>query len=232
MRKNGSRFISIAQYRTTDLFVFALILALSEVLTFFAVHWLPDQAIYSVSFMIPIVLTVMMRWGWPGAFYAAGSGLIFCLTQASAARGIDYASYIIGNSFIALMLIPLYLIGKDRIRAKWWGSALFAVGGWACVYLGKSLVWTIAFAISPVAGAYIWSGFAYYAVADLFSLIIGVLVILILRKLNGMFEDQVEYLKRVDKERKEKMRIDQFGENLGEIDEETFNILNKDNDLF
>lgn len=232
MRKNGSRFISIKQYKTTDLFIFALILGVAELLNFFAVSWFPNQLVYNFSLMIPIVLTIMMRWGWPSVFYAVASGLLVCVMRGGGASGINYACYIIGNAFVALMLIPAYLIGRDKIRAKWWSSALFLIGGWLCVYFGRSLVWTIAFAISPVAGRYVWSGFVEFAVGDLFSLIIGTVLVLILRRLDGMFEDQVSYLKRMEKARQEKLRVDQFGENLGEIDEETFNILNKDNDLF
>lgn len=232
MRKNGSRFISIKQYRSTDLFVFALVLAAAEILTFLAAKWFPGQAFYTFSLMVPVVLTVMMRWGWPSVLYAAACGLLVCLLGVRAAQGINYACYIIGNTFIALMLIPAYLIGRDKIRVKWWSSALFTLGGWLCVYLGRSLVWMIAFAISPVEGAFIWSGFTAFALSDSLSLAVAVLVILVLRRLDGMFEDQVAYLKRVDKERRDRMRIDQFGENLGEIDEETFKILNKDNDLF
>ncbi len=130
------------------------------------------------------------------------------------------------------MLLPTYLIGKDKIRSKWWSSALFALGGWVSVYLGRSVVWAVAYAISPLDGASVWSGFVNFAVGDMLSLIMTVVVVLVLRRLNGMFEDQISYLKRLDKEKRDKMRIDQFGENLGEIDEETFNILNKDNDLF
>lgn len=229
MRKNGSRLISIQQYRATDLFVFALVLALAELFGYLAAQWLPSQAIYTFSFMVPIVLTVMIRWGWQSVFYAAGAGLLVCLLGASKAQGINYTCYIIGNAFIALMLLPTYLIGKDKIRSKWWGSALFALGGWVSVYLGRSIVWAIA---ASVAGMNAWAGFVSFAVGDMLSLIMSVVVVLVLRRLNGMFEDQISYLKRIDKEKQDKMRIDQFGENLGEIDEETFNILNKDNDLF
>lgn len=230
MRKNGSRLISLKQYRGTDLFIFALILGAAEILTWLAAKWFPMQAIFTFSLMIPISLTVMMRWGWPSVFYPVVSGLIVCLLASASA--INYACYIIGNAFMALMLIPTYLIGRDKIRSKWWSSALFAIGGWLCVYLGKSLVWAVGYSIHPMTGSTMWAGFVGFAGGDLLSLAVALLVILVFRRLDGMFEDQKTYLERVERQRKEKMRIDQFGENLGEIDEEAFNILNKDNDLF
>ena len=232
MRKNGSRLISVKQYRATDLFVFALILAVSELLSFQAGRWFPAVATYTFSLLVPIVLTVMMRWGWQGVVYAAACGLFGCLLHVSTATGLQYATYIIGNTFIALMLIPLKFIGKGRIRSRWWASALFAIGGWLCVYLGRATAWAIGYAISPVKGMYAWSGFVQYAVGDLLSLVMGVVVILVLRRLDGMFEDQKSYLLRVDKERRDRMRRDSFGDEPVEIDEESLSILNRGNDLY
>ena len=64
------------------------------------------------------------------------------------------------------------------------------------------------------------------------SLFAAVAVLLIMRKLDGMFEDQKSYLKRVDKERRDRMKYDGFGDEPVEIDEESLSILNKDNDLY
>ena len=233
MRKNGSRLISVKQYRATDLVIFALILLVAELLTFYAGKWFPGGALFTFSLMIPIVLTVMMRWGWPGIFYAAASGLLLCLLSLpNGVSGVQYATYIIGNAFIGLMLIPLRFIGKENIRKHWWASALFTIGGWLCVYIGKSVVWAIAFAISPISGSTAVAGFASYVVSDSLSLFMALVVVLVLRRLDGMFEDQKSFLKRLDKERRDRMRRDEFGDEPIEIDEETLSILNRDNDLY
>ncbi len=130
------------------------------------------------------------------------------------------------------MLIPMKLIGKDKIRSRWWASALLFVGSWLCVYLGRATVWAIGYSISPIANSAAWHGFISFAFSELFSLVVGFVLVLVLRRIDGMFEDQITFLKRVDKERKDKLRVDQFGDNDGIIDEESFNILKKDNDLF
>lgn len=231
MRKNGSRLISVKQYRLTDLFVFALILAAAELLAFLATKWFPSEATYTFSLMVPIVLTIMMRWGWPGIIHAVAGGLLVCIIKSDAS-GAQYCAYTIGNAFIALMLIPLHFIGKDKIKAKWWASALYAIGGWLCVYLGRSAAWAVAYSVSPVAGTAVWSGFYVYSVGDIFSLFMSFAVVLILRRFDGMFEDQKSYLKRLDRERKERVRRDEFGDEQIEIDEETLSILNRDNDLY
>lgn len=232
MRKNGSRLISVKQYRATDLFVFALILVAAEILRYFAGKWFPLGALFTFSLAVPIVLTVMMRWGWPSVLHMAAIGITISIINADSATGVQFAVYIIGNMCMALMLIPTYLIGRDKMGKRWWSSVLFVIGGWLCVYIGKSVVWAIGYAISPVAGLSAWTGFEAYAVADLLSLVVAIVVVLVLRRFDGMFEDQMAYLKRLDKERRDRMRYDGFGDAPVEIDEESLSILNRNNDLY
>lgn len=233
MRKNGSRQISLQQYRLTDLFLFVLILAVSELIGYFAAGMWPSEAYYTVSFSIPIVLLVMMRWGWPSVLYSLLSGLIVCLMNLKDISGNQWACYLIGNAFIGLMLIPRYLIGSKKINSKWWSMALFAIGGWLSVYLGKSIVWAIGFAISPVEGYTAASAFVLFLRSDLLSLVMGVVLMVILRKLDGMTEDQNEFLRRLDTENKDRLKQDAFYDNGVELDEEALEILKKsDNDLY
>ena len=55
---------------------------------------------------------------------------------------------------------------------------------------------------------------------------------LIMRKLEGMMEDQKTFLQRKHVERQDKVRRDNYGDELADIDEEALEILNKENDLF
>ncbi|MGN0806461.1 MAG: hypothetical protein ACI4MC_05420 [Candidatus Coproplasma sp.] len=203
---------------------------MGELLPHLAMMWFPTQATFTLSFMVPIVVVLMMRWGWPSVFYALASGLIYCLLNGGTGR--QFATYMIGNAFIAFMLIPRYLIGADKISSKWWASALFTIGGWICVYLGRAIVSAIGLAISPVEGANAGAGFVAFALYDIMSPIIGALIVIVLRRFDGMFEDQKSFLGRLDGERKEKMRRDEFGDELEEIDQESLEILNKENDLY
>jgi hypothetical protein len=230
MRKNGSRLISYKQYRTTDLFLFAAILAVAELTGHFATVWFPSEALYTFSFIVPISLIIMVRWGWQSIFFALESGLMYCLLNSGDGR--SYLVYLIGNAFIMLMMIPLKLIGASKISSKWYFSALFVVGGWLCVYLGRAVVWTICYAVVPVDGVVIYAGFVNFAMYDLLSLIMAMVIVLALRRFDGMFENQKSYLKRIDKERRDRMRPDEFGLDPVEIDEESLGILNKDTDLY
>jgi len=131
------------------------------------------------------------------------------------------------------MLLPLKLIGYKKIFSSVWKAALFAAAAWVCVYLGRSTVFAVCYAISPVEGAAAYSGFSAFAVSDVISLLMAVVLAAVLRRADGMFENQKEYLIRLDNERKEKMRRDTYGDEYIEIDEESLSILNKhDDDLY
>lgn len=227
MRKNGSKSISLNQYRLTDLFLFLLIMAVGEVLSHFAlVHFASKTITYSVTFLLPITLIVMMRWGWQGILFAAADGLLFCILNSAGWQ--TYILYAVGNMAIAAMYGVLRLVGKKRIAGRWFFSLLFVVGGWLCVALGRSLI-GLCFGQNFISSLLYCIGLGD---TGLMSLALAIIIVLVLRRFDGMWEDQKSYLLRLDSERKEKMRRDEFGDEHIEIDEETLSILNKKNDLY
>lgn len=228
MRKNGSRLISVKQYKTTDLFLFAVILIVSEVLGHYATVWFSSSAYFVLSLTVPISALVIARWGWWGVFYPLIGGLTGCILSKASIN--YYVSYCVGGMALGLMLLPAKLIGIDKIRSKWYYTALFAIGAWVSVYLGRSLMWMAAFAVKPVKGSTLTAGFTGFGL-DVLSLVIGVIVLLLMRRLDGMFEDQKSYLKRIDKERRDRMKYDEYAE-PGELDEEALSVLHRDNDLY
>lgn len=222
MRKNG-RLISFRQYKLTDLFFFALVLGLSDLLIFCAFKfWFRNTADkYFISFMLPIALTVIMRWGWLGGFYAVIDGILLCAMQGGSWQ--SYLSYIIGNACILSVLLLTKFMGKERIRSKWYFSLAYVLVGWISVNFGltcMSAIFGEGFA-SALAKNF---GFGVYGALSLAG---AVAVVMILRRLNGMFEDQKHYLLRQDKERKELARRDEFGDEPIEIDEQSISILKR-----
>lgn len=223
MRKNGSRLISLKQYRATDLFLFAAILVIFDLFVHFATVWLADAAtMYMFALTVPMVLLIMMRWGWQAIFFAVGDAILLSVLNNPAVWQ-SYLSYSLGNAAILLLLIPMHFIGKQKIAGKWYLTALFVVLGWIISNLVCSIVQWIC-GVGFVAA--ILSNISF-GVNGLLALVLGVVILMILRKLDGMFEDQIHYLKRLDNERKERMSIDEFGETPIEIDEDTLSILKK-----
>ena len=228
MRKNGSRMISIRQYRLTDLFLFAVILVVFELVVHFAYKRFGGGPLtFTFSPMVPIVLMVMMRWGWPSVFYALGDGLLYCLLNLKTTGFSNdwFAVYIIGNAFIMLLLLMTRFVGTERIRKKWYFSALFLLAGWVSVVVGRTVL--------AVCFGYGFVPSLVGQLLDVMSLAVGLVIILIVRRLDGMFEDQKHYLKRLDGERKEKQRRDTFGDEPIELDEQSLTALKRhDDDLY
>lgn len=228
MRKNGSREISFSQYRTTDLFLFAIIVALAEFLAFGATVWFPQEAIFSFSFLLPLVLVVMMRWGWPSVFYVMGGGALFCALHSLGWQ--YYLSYIFGNAAVCLALAYLLPIGKDKVAKNVWLSLGMVIIAWVAQVLVRAGVLAATGEVGFVSALAGFCGIA--SDCGLLSLAMGLIAIVIVRRFDGLFEDQKSYLIRLGKIREEKRKIDTFGEDLGELDEESLSILNQDNDLY
>ena len=222
MRKNG-RFISIRQYKYTDLFFFALVLGLSELLVFLSFEFWFKNTLdkFYINFMLAIVLTVIMRWGWVGGIYAVADGVVQCAIQGGNWQA--YLSYIIGTACIMSVLILTKLVGKERIRSKWYLTLAYIALAWVSVNLGVTCMSAI-FGESFLVALTTSFGLGVYGVFPLFA---AVAVIMFLRRLDGMFEDQKHYLLRQDKERRDLARRDEFGDEPVEIDEQSMSILKR-----
>lgn len=222
MRKNG-KFISFRQYKYTDLFFFALVLGISELLVFLSYKlWFRDAVDkYYVTFMLAISLTVIMRWGWVGGLYAAVDGAVLCAMQNGTWQ--SYLSYIIGNACILSVLLLTKFLGKEKIREKWYFALLYTFAGWVSVNLGITCMGAI-LGESFLALLAVNFGFGVYGAL---SFAAAVVTVMILRKLNGMFEDQKHFLLRQDSERKELARRDEFGDEPIDLDEQSLSILKR-----
>ena len=230
MRKNGSRLISFARYRATDLLIFAAILVAFGLISFFAfTRWFAsDISTFFFSVGIPVSLLVMVRWGWYGMFYAVADGLLYC-TLSVLSSGGDYSSmvlrcyltYAAGGAFVGLAYLMVRFMGYRRITSAWYFTLLYMLCGWVAVLVGRVLV-SLCFGENFLAAL-----LGFMGPSELLSLAMGAVILLIMRRLDGMMENQRDYLIRLDKERREKLMADNFGEQPVEIDEETLRSLNK-----
>ena len=228
MRKNGSKIISFGRYRATDLLIFAAILAAFGMISFFAfTEWfVTDSSRYIFSISVPVTLLIMVRWNWYGMFYAAGDGLLYCilmLATGNMASGTELEYFLIyglGSALIGLNYLMVKFMGYKKIAGRWYFTLLYAVCGWVLLALGRAAVWACF-------GQGFLDGLLAFGGSDLLSLGMAVIILLVLRRLDGMMENQRDYLIRLDKERREKLLADNFGEEPVEIDEELLKTLNK-----
>ena len=182
---------SIAQYRAMDLFMFAVMLTVFETIVVTAARrWFPNEP-WAVSVTPAVTAIVLMRWGPWAAIHALLGGAAFC--YMSAAEPKQYAIYCIGNLFslLALFLVKA-LGGEEEVRR----SVYKTLGYGLCVTLlmqaGRFLIAVLLGTAADLALGF----FTTEAVTLLFTL----LILWIVRRLDGVFENQDHYLLRLQAE--------------------------------
>jgi len=188
------RQLSFQEYRTIDLGMFAAMLCVAEwLIVKAATWWFPDQ-LYTVSVVGAVTAIVLMRWGPWAAIHAALGGLVFCLASHAAPR--QYIVYCVGNLFAMLALIPLRLLGGERIRLDGFLSVTFGIVTLLLMQLGRAL-------IALLFGTDFQTCLGFFT-TDALSLLFTGLILWVARRLDGIFENQKHYLLRIHKTEEEK----------------------------
>lgn len=185
--------LTFKEYRNLDLIIFVVLTIVFEAIaTYASGKWFALQAI-NISVSLLLICIVMMRWGGYAAIHAVVGGLVYCFAAGGTPE--QYVIYGIGNLFALVSLVLIKIWSKEKIRNSIVRLILFVI----VAYLGMA------------AGRCIMSLFfgggtgtlLVYITTDIISLLFAVIVLILLRKSDGMIEDQKAYLLRLDKERKE-----------------------------
>ena len=184
---------SFRRYRTVDLTIWTIIAAVVEaVVTLAASKWFPYQ-IYCLSTTVAIVSIVMMRWNGFAAIPAVAGGAVYsiCLAGGNIEKILVYC---VGNCFMMLGLFLFKAIGKEKLRSKFYFSAIYAVVMFILAQVGR---WVVSMFFGAEPGSILW-----FIFSDPITLLFAILVVLISRVPDGLFEDQKHYIIRTDSERK------------------------------
>lgn len=186
---------TLDEYRGVDLTLFALILGVCEyTVTRAANSWFSGQ-LYTVSLTAAVCAIVLMRWGVWAAIHALLGGLVFWL--ASGGGKAQLVIYTVGNLGCLAVLPLLRGAGKEKIRSDKLFTALFALAVTLTMQLGRAAV-ALILGTEPAACV---GFFTTDALSGLFALV----VVSLARRLDGIFEDQKTYLRRLrEREEKEK----------------------------
>lgn len=119
--KNG---ISFRQYRSIDLFLFLLMLTVSEtVIVKASTVWIPGS-VYVISPVAAVTTIVLLRWGPWAALHAAAGGLVYCLLLGGGLPQLGV--YVLGNmGGMAGLLLGRFRNGDTLPRST---GALMALG--------------------------------------------------------------------------------------------------------
>ena len=176
--------MSFKQYRTLDLTIFIGMYALCEYLVVKAATVWFDEP-YSISIMLPLLAIVMMRWDKYSVIHAIVYALLFVFYQKGNLN--QYIIYLVGNLGFMLMLIYVNKVGKDKIRSSFFDASLYMVVGFLLMEIFRGI------ASMVVAGSNI-GVILQFVMTDMLSLVFAILVVIVVRKMEGIFQDQKQYL--------------------------------------
>ena len=182
---------SLKRYRFVDLALFSIMLLVFEsIIVTASLRWFPGQP-YTVSLIPAIVSIVLVRWGVWAAVHALMGGILLCFLQGASLP--QYVIYGIGNLF-PLLLLPLLRrwrrekgVFSDAFSALAFGLAVLLL-----IQAGRAVL-SLFFGANPSLAL---GCFTTESVTDLFTLVI----LWIVRRLDGLLEDQNHYLQRIQQE--------------------------------
>ena len=85
------------------------------------------------------------------------------------------------------MLIYVNKVGKDKIRSSFFDASLYMVVGFLLMEIFRGI------ASMAVAGSNI-GVILQFVMTDMLSLVFAILVVIVVRKMEGIFQDQKQYL--------------------------------------
>jgi hypothetical protein len=190
-----NRQISLSQYRTIDLAILTGLMAASQLAIHLAMsYWNAAQTGYIVSPVAAVVAIVMMRWSLWAAVPAALGGLVLTLLSGGTAEQI--LIYSCGNLLALASLLYLKLAGKEKVRGNAVLALVFAAMVQLLMQFGRAGV-ALVLGHEPAA---CWD----FITTDAMSILFTLVIVWIVRRVEGLFEDQKHYLLRIQQEQTRK----------------------------
>lgn len=191
--------MSFRTYRAIDIAIFITVLAVGELLISYASNaWFKINSL-GVSIVFPLLIIISMRWsGWVVIPAALGGALTCIFSQLSGGQSLSVNFVIIseaGSLSVLLSVVWFYFVGKKRTADSWFLSLLFVTTMYIINCIAKSTA-TAIIEVQPFFGCVI-----SYFTRESVTLLFAALVTLIVRRLDGVFEDQKAYLIRLEKQR-------------------------------
>ena len=184
--------ITFKQYRNIDIGILCLVTAVFEaVATLATSKWFAGQPM-AISITLALTLIAMHRWGYFAAPIPVVGGIIFCFLSSASIE--HFVIYCFGNLFALASLVYFRFFTKEGIRHSFLKTLLFASTSYVAVALGR-------FLFSLPFGAD-FSELVGFLASDILSLLFAVVILWIVKDVDGLIEDQKAYLFRLEKQRR------------------------------
>ena len=182
---------SFAAYRSIDLLLWAAILVVFEGVILRAARSLffADQP-FTVSLAGAVVCIVMMRWGAWSGIHAFLAGAVYCLLGGGTWRQL---LVYVGGNLLSLAALPVMnRIGREELRKSEYLYLGVSLGTLLLMQAGRAL-------LALLLGAAPAEAVRFFA-TDSLSAVFTLVIIWIVRRLDGIYEDQRHYLSRFHQE--------------------------------
>ena len=213
---NISGKISYNQYKLVDNLLFLVIMVALEAVNVFAIKkWFPDM-LFSVSLMFTVSLIMLVRWNWLAAIFPVIHGVLYCafLSSFQQVAFQEFIIYPIGNAFLLLTWFIFKFIPKEKLFSKWYMTLIYPLSAFVLVLLGRTV-------LAVCFGADFLASLGNYFFTESLNIVFAVMALLVLRRLDGMIEDQKSYLMRVARAREEaKTPKEEVWAGYSELDED------------
>lgn len=188
----AQKSLTYKQYRTADLTIFLVIyLVIEALLASLSLKFSNVNFTFTLVYAIAAIVT--MRWGAFSAIHLALGGVVYALCLKGDA--LSCLGFILGNLFGLLSLITFKFLPKEKITKSFTYSLIYLVIVYLTISLGRAISFSVINKVSFL------GMLTSTLTTDVFSLVISIIVILVARRQDGLFEDQKQYLLRTQKER-------------------------------
>ena len=192
--------LTFKQYRNIDLTIMSVLLILSETITTLATNKWFDKQPVAISSTLLFICIFMMRWNGFAAIAASLGGAVFCIASGGDVK--QFVIYAFGNLLSMVALVWFKYFDKEKIRLSIFKLGLFTASVYLLMNIGRWLV-------SLIFELRLWNIVAFLA-SDIISLFFAIVIMVILKKVDGMIEDQKTYLLRLERERQEEAAMPKY----------------------
>lgn len=192
--------MSFKQYRSIDILILFILYGICEFGIIKIGSSMIDQP-YIISLMLPILLIVIMRWDVYSIYQAIGSAIFFVLIQHGDIK--QTIVYLLGNIGVWMIAVPLRKFGKERITSNVFNCMVYVLVGAILMEVFRYIGMLIMYQSGIGALVRLFA-------TDALSIVFGIMVILVVRNLDGVFMDQKTYLLNLQKEKEEDNSSDEY----------------------
>ena len=183
--------MSFKQYRSIDMLILFIFYGICEFGIIKVGSSMIDQP-YIISLMLPIMLIVIMRWDIYSIYQAVGSAIFFVLVQHGDMK--QMLVYVLGNIGVWLMSLLIKKFGKEKISSSVFNCMMYVILGYILLevfrYIGMMIIYQSSI------GALI-----RLCALDALSAVFSIVVILLVRSIDGLFVDQKTYLLNLQRDK-------------------------------